>query len=78
MSLLNLQTAVYGAPDIEKAKAFYTKVLGIDPYFDESFYVGFQVGGYELGLDPNAELNTASTTAYWGVSDIQATYMMLG
>ena len=49
---LGLRTAIYWVADIEAAKAWYTKVLGIEPYFDEPFYVGFNVGGYELGLQP--------------------------
>ena len=49
-----LRTAIYRAPDLDKAKAWYSRVLGIAPYFDQPFYVGFSVGGYELGLDPDA------------------------
>ncbi len=49
---LGLRTAVYDAPDIAKAKAWYSKVLGEQPYFDQPFYVGFNVGGYELGILP--------------------------
>ena len=43
--LLGLRTAIYPAPDLAAAKAWYTRLLGVDPYFDEPFYVGFQVGG---------------------------------
>ena len=50
---LGLRTVVYKVSDLGRAKAWYTKVLGIEPYFDEPFYVGFNVGGYELGLDPD-------------------------
>src|SRR3954468_10089807 len=53
--LLGLRTVIYSAPDLAKAKAWYATLLGIPPYFDEAFYVGFNVGGYELGLDPNAK-----------------------
>ena len=38
------------------AKRWYTKVLGLTPYFDQPFYVGFNVGGYELGLLPDGGL----------------------
>lgn len=68
---LGMRTVIYAAPDLAKAKEFYSSVLGIDPYFDEPFYVGFNVGGYELGLDPNASGSGAGgSTAYWGVADI--------
>ena len=66
---LGLRTAVYDAPDIAKAKAWYSKVLGEQPYFDQPFYVGFNVGGYELGLLPekdSAAKRARAGVAYWG------------
>ncbi len=65
---LGLRTVIYPAPDLAASKAWFTTLLGIDPYFDEPFYVGFTVAGYELGLDPNADA-TAGPTTYWGVPD---------
>jgi len=73
---LGLRTAIYHVSDIEKAKAWYSAMLGFGPYFDEPYYVGFNVGGYELGLDPSAsEANTKAegVVAYWGVDDARAT-----
>ena len=67
-----LRTVIYAAPDLEKAKAWYSSILGIPPYFDQPFYVGFNVGGYELGLDPdssNAPARAGVAVAYWGVAD---------
>jgi predicted enzyme related to lactoylglutathione lyase len=64
-----LRTVVYGADDLEKAKKWYSTVLGIQPYFDQPFYVGFNVGGYELGLEPHATIGTSGPIAYWGVED---------
>jgi len=52
--LLGLRTAIYRIPDLAEGKRWYTKVLGFAPYFDEPFYVGYNVGGYELGLLPDA------------------------
>ena len=72
-----LRTAGYQVPDLEKAKAWYTKVLGIEPYFDEPFYVGFNVGGYELGLHPDPEgglVGLGGAVPYWGVSDAVAAH----
>lgn len=70
---LGLRTVIYHAPDLERAKAWYTAVLGIEPYFDEPFYVGFQVGGYELGLDPDVSSVRVgdNAVAYWGVPEIE-------
>ena len=69
--LLGLRTVIYAAPDLARSKAWYAKVFGIAPYFDEPFYVGFNVGGYELGLDPNAEgSGRGGVTGYWGVAKL--------
>ena len=72
-----IRTVIYHAPDLAKAKAWYSAVLGIQPYFDQPFYVGFNVSGYELGLDPDAASTPggkAGAVAYWGVADAQAAY----
>jgi predicted enzyme related to lactoylglutathione lyase len=69
-----LRTVIYAAPDLEKAKAWYSSVLGIAPYFDQPFYVGFNVGSYELGLDPDpsSPRGPGDVTVYWGVTDASA------
>lgn len=69
-----LRTAIYHVDNLQKAKEWYTKVLGIKPYFDQPFYVGFNVGGFELGLDPDMSgvSKGSNIVAYWGVSDAQA------
>ena len=72
---LGLRTAIYYVPDIEEAKAWYIKALGCDPYFDQPFYVGFNVGGYELGLHPGQGTAVSKHTGvvtYWGVDDAKA------
>ncbi|HSP44488.1 MAG TPA: VOC family protein [Chthoniobacterales bacterium] len=75
-----LRTAIYHARDLEKAKAWSSRVLGIAPYFDQPFYVGFNVGGYELGLDPDSSataVGPGGVTVYWGVSDASAALQRL-
>jgi len=74
-----LRTVVYQVKDLTKAKEWYTTLLGKPPYFDEPFYVGFSVGGYELGLHPAAAETTSGTSVvtYWGVDDIDTTYAKL-
>ena len=68
---LGLRTVVYPAPDLAASKAWWTQALGIEPYFDEPFYVGFSPGGYELGLNPAGD-PAAGPNSYWGVRDIAA------
>lgn len=71
--LLGLRTVIYYVSDVTQAREWYTRAIGSAPYFDEPFYVGFNVGGFELGLDPNGERSAGEggTTAYWGVKDVQ-------
>jgi predicted enzyme related to lactoylglutathione lyase len=66
---LGLRTIIYPVPDLANAKAWYSAVLGHEPYFDEPFYVGYDVGGYELGLLPADERSHGPVT-YWGVDNI--------
>lgn len=68
---LGLRTIVYSAPDLAASKAWWASALGIEPYFDQPFYVGFNPGGYELGLDPSGDPSAPPRT-YWGVRDIAA------
>jgi len=69
-----LRTVIYHVSDLEKAKEWYSRVLKIKPYFDKPFYAGFNVGGYELGLDPDMEgvSRGGSVVAYWGVADARS------
>ena len=72
MTFYGLRTAIYHVGDLDRAKEWYGVVLGIRPYFDETFYVGFNVGGFELGLQPDEPGATRASTgvvAYWGVDD---------
>lgn len=72
-TFLGLRTAIYSVDDITRAKEWYSKAFGVEPYFDEPFYVGFNIGGFELGLDPNAKDHGAGGgTAYWGVANAEA------
>ena len=66
--LLGLRTVIYPAPDLASSKAFFTDLLGYPPYFDEPFYVGYEVQGYELALNPNAD-PAAGAVTYWGVAN---------
>jgi predicted enzyme related to lactoylglutathione lyase len=77
---LGLRTAAYSTAHLAAAKAWYTQVLGIAPYFDEPFYVGFNVRGYELGIVPDsdaADRRSPAGVAYWGVADAAAAYERL-
>ena len=76
-----LRTAIYRAADLDRAKGWYAAVLGKGPYFDEPFYVGFDVGGFELGLQPQEPGGSGpggeGVVAYWDVDDADAAYAWL-
>jgi predicted enzyme related to lactoylglutathione lyase len=74
-----LRTTIYYVTDVIAAKNWYSTVLGVAPYFDEPFYVGFNIGGFELGLHPIREQqnNTQGVSTYWGVDDVQKVFAML-
>ena len=65
-------TVIYHVADLERAKAWYASAFGQTPYFDEPFYVGFNIGGYELGLDPDPSgpSGAGGSVAYWRVEAI--------
>jgi predicted enzyme related to lactoylglutathione lyase len=68
-----LGTVIYHVTDIDRAKAWYSAAFQQAPYFDEPFYVGFNIAGFELGLDPAADplaMGRGGVVAYWRVPDI--------
>lgn len=75
--MLGLRTCIYMVENLEEAKAWYSKAFQTEPYFDEVFYVGFNVGGFELGLLPEEQPTKekpATVRTYWGVEEIQVVY----
>jgi lactoylglutathione lyase len=76
---LGLRTAIYKVPDIEKAKLWYAEIFATSPYFDMPFYVGFNIAGYELGLQPdvNNDHKSENVEMYWGVNDVELSYNRL-
>jgi predicted enzyme related to lactoylglutathione lyase len=79
-SFRGLRTGIYAVADLSAAKAWYSQVLERTPYFDEEFYVGFNVGGFELGLVPEPDVppeRDAAGVAFWGVDDAAGAYARL-
>lgn len=67
-----LRTVKVPVPDLARAKAWYGEVFDTAPYFDEPFYVGFAIGGFELGLVPDGTPGIDGAVVYWGVDAIDA------
>ncbi|MGK0414762.1 MAG: putative enzyme related to lactoylglutathione lyase [Polaribacter sp.] len=74
--MLGLRTTIYKVSNLQKAKEWYSKVFKENPYFDELYYVGFNIKGYELGLmlEENSNLKSDNVLSYWGVENIEKTY----
>jgi predicted enzyme related to lactoylglutathione lyase len=76
-NILGLRTTIYKVGNIDNAKDWYSKAFGVAPYFDEPFYVGFNIGGYELGLQPEEQTGIEkadSVLSYWGVNNIEEAF----
>ncbi|TME11604.1 MAG: glyoxalase [Chloroflexi bacterium] len=69
---------IYPVSDLAQAKTLYRTLLGVEPYTDEAYYVGFRVGDQEIGLDPHGH-NQGMTgpVGYFHVSDIQQSLQAL-
>lgn len=75
--MLGLRTTIYKVSDLSAAKSWYAKAFQTEPYFDEPFYVGFNIQGYELGLQPDENVKGDNVLSYWGVANIQESYDQL-
>ena len=73
-----IKTVIYPVKDLARAKALYTKLLGIEPYADASYYVGFRLGDQEIGLDPNGHSQgMTGPVGYCHVDDIKQSLQLL-
>jgi len=78
--MLGLRTTIYKVDDLAAAKKWYAEIFDTKPYFDQPFYVGFNIGGYELGLLPSevkAEEKKGGVLSYWGVENVHEVYSNL-
>jgi predicted enzyme related to lactoylglutathione lyase len=69
---------IYPVSDLAQAKTLYRTLLGVEPYVDEAYYVGFRVGDQEIGLDPHGHRKgMTGPMGYWQVNDIQTSLRQL-
>ena len=67
-----IKTVIYPVKDIIQAKTLFSKLLGVEPYMDEAYYVGFRVGDQDIGLDPNGhKQGMTGPIGYYHVDDIK-------
>jgi predicted enzyme related to lactoylglutathione lyase len=65
-----IRSLVIPVSDLDAAKAVYTTLLG-DPHTDQPYYVGYNVGGFEVALTPGDV--AGGPVAYADVEDLDAT-----
>ena len=70
-----IKTIIYPVKDVPKATALFRKLLGVDPYADQPYYVGFKIGDQDIGLIPNG--HSAGMTAFFHVDDIKTSLQTL-
>ena len=72
MATDGLKTIIYPVADLAAAKAVYTALLG-EPHTDQPFYVGYNVDGQEVGLNPQGRAQgLTGATGFWHVTDVKA------
>ncbi|MBL1084519.1 glyoxalase [Streptomyces actinomycinicus] len=68
-----VQTIIYPVKDLAKAKPLFSALLGVEPYADQPYYVGFKAAGQDVGLDPNGHAKgMTGPVPYWHVTDLRA------
>lgn len=73
-----MKTVIYPVEDISAARKLYGQLLGVEPYMDETYYVGFNLDGQDVGLDPNGRRKgMTGPVGYWHVDDIEASLQAL-
>ena len=73
-----IKVTIYPVKDITQAKVLYNTLLGVAPYTDEVYYVGFRLGNQEVGLDPSGHgKGLTGPVGYWQVDDIRQSLQQL-
>ena len=73
-----IKTIIYPVKDLERAKKTFNELLGIKPYADAPYYVGYRIGDQEIGLDPNGNhQGLTGPIGYYHVSDIKQSLQSL-
>jgi hypothetical protein len=69
----NIKLVVYPVKDLKLARALFSKFLGVEPYADSPYFVGYKLENLEVGLDPNGQ----AIVAYVDVADIKKSLQTL-
>jgi predicted enzyme related to lactoylglutathione lyase len=70
-----IRTVIYPVKEVTQAKTLFRKLLGVEPYSDQPYYVGFKIGDQDIGLVPHG--HNAVMTAFYHVDDIKNSLQIL-
>lgn len=70
-----IKTILYPVKDMTQAKTLFRQFLGVEPYADQPYYVGFKVDDQDIGLVPNNP--EAAVAAFFHVDDIKNSLQLL-
>jgi len=70
-----IKTVIYPVKDVSQAKTVFRTLLGVEPYSDQPYYVGFKIGDQDIGLVPKA--HNEGMTAFYHVDDIKDSLQIL-
>jgi predicted enzyme related to lactoylglutathione lyase len=75
---MTVSSIVIPVKDVAAATAFYRTVFGADPHTETPYYVGFNLDGLEIGLNPHGHATgLIGPTAYHATDDIEAAVAVL-
>ena len=70
-----VKTILYPVKDVNESKNVFRNLLGVEPYADQPYYVGFKIEDQDIGLIPNnAE---GGVTAFFHIDDIKSSLQIL-
>jgi|SRR5579859_685774 len=64
-----VKTIIYPVKDVVQATTLFRKLLGVEPYSNQPYYVGFRIGDQDIGLVPNSR--NAGMTAFYHIDDMK-------
>lgn len=70
-----IKTIIYPVKDVMQSKTLFRKLLGVEPYSDQPYYVGFKIGDQDIGLIPNG--HSSGMTAFYHVDEINDSLQIL-
>jgi predicted enzyme related to lactoylglutathione lyase len=70
-----IKIILYPVKDINQSKTLFRKFLGVDPYADQPYYVGFKINDQDIGLVPNNP--EGGVAAFYNVDDIKNSLQIL-